>query len=286
MLPLRIGTRCSPLALAQARLVEKALTPYCKEMELVGVKTSGDMILDIPLAEIGGKALFLKELEKKLLEDELDIAVHSMKDVPAFYHPELDVIPVLKRACSNDVFLSFRYPNMASMPDGSVIGTCAPRRMIQLDKRFQVVPLRGNIGTRIEKARNLDGIILAFCGLERLNLQYMASEIIHESVMLPAVAQGTLCVQLKKNNHSLRELILKISDTETLICTEAERVFLKEINGDCKTAVGALAVLKDGYLHFTGMLGKSGRAFYIKNSGPSSNAKQIAKNAALELLHL
>ncbi|ACT69361.1 porphobilinogen deaminase [Neorickettsia risticii str. Illinois] len=286
MLSLKVGARCSTLALAQARLVERALAPYCERIDLVGVRTSGDILSDIPLTEVGGKALFLKELEEKLLTGEIDIAVHSMKDVPAFYHDDLEVVPVLKRAIPNDVFVSFRYPNMLSLPSGAVIGTCAPRRVVQLNQRFRVIPLRGNIATRVEKAKNLDGIILAFCGLERLGLCKMISEVIHEDVMLPGVAQGALCVEFRKKDHFLRELILNISDRETIICTTAERAFLEEINGDCKTALGALAVVKNNTLYFTGMLGKDNRPCYFRTSGSCLNAKQIGRSAALALLRM
>ncbi|AHX11318.1 porphobilinogen deaminase [Neorickettsia helminthoeca str. Oregon] len=283
MTSLRIGTRSSPLALAQTEIVRKALSPYCKKIEVIQVKTSGDAT-DIPLTEIGGKALFLKELEGSLLKDEIDIAVHSMKDVPAFYHPDLQVVPVLKRASHNDVFISFYYSNMASMPDGARIGSCSPRRVIQLDRRFQSTPLRGSIGTRIEKAKNLDGIILALCGIERLGITDFVSEVLHEDLMIPAVGQGTLAVELKRNNHWVAELISKIFDEETTTCAIAERAFLEEINGDCKTALGGLATMRGDILHFKGMLGKGNQPFFVEKSGPARDAARIGRCAASELL--
>lgn len=280
---IKIGTRRSNLALFQAHSVKAALSPHCRQIEIVPISTSGDRIAG-DLSKIGGKGLFIKELEEALLQNKIDIAIHSLKDVPAFYHNDLVVVSVLKRALPNDVFISFRYKSIDLLPAGSVVGTCAPRRIAQLAKNISAISIRGNIETRIKKAESLDGIILAYCALERLAKTDLIKEVLSTNKMLPAVGQGTIAAQFKKDNIFAKEILAKIADATTTICATAERAFLEEVNGDCSTPLAALAQLQNDTIFLRCMLSTQRGTFFTQRSGCKSHATALGKSAALELI--
>jgi hydroxymethylbilane synthase len=282
---LKIGTRCSKLALEQANSVKNELLNYFDDIEIVPIKTSGDKIKG-SLIEVGGKGLFIKELEEAILNKKIDIAVHSMKDVPARYHNDLDVIPVLQREMPNDVFISFYYKSLNDLPDNARIGTCAPRRIALLDKKFKfkVIPIRGNIETRLNKAQDLDGIILAYCALKRLQKTNLVTEMLDAKNFLPAVGQGALAVQFNKENSTIIKILNKIVHNETQICVSAEREFLKNIDGDCNTPLGALAELKFGKIHLNAMLATHNGVFFTSKIDEPNNHRNIGKLAAEELI--
>ena len=280
---LRIGTRCSKLALIQAESVKQNLLPYFDQLDIIKIKTSGDMIKK-PLYDCGGKGLFIKELENALINKSIDIAVHSMKDIPGFYHQDLDVMPVLKRHSVNDVFISFKYKKLDDLPIKAKIGTCAPRRIAQLRKDLTLIPIRGNIETRLKKAKELDGIILAKCALERLGIKDLMTQVLSTETMLPAVCQGIIAVQFRKNDHELAKILDNISDQETNTAATAERSFLKYINGDCITPLAALAVIKKDTICLKAMLSYQNLTLFKSISGLQSQAKQMGKSIAKSLI--
>lgn len=247
-----VATRKSELALAQcrqflARLV--ALHPSVQVEEL-HVVTTGDRVVDRPLSEIGGKGLFLKEIEEALLEGRADFAVHSMKDVPPELHPELCIAAVAEREDPRDVLVSRSRLGLLELAPGSVIGTSSLRRSLQLRALrpdCSVVPIRGNVGTRIQKC--LDGIVdatvLARAGINRLGLHQHVTETLSVEQCLPAVGQGALALEVRRSDIGLAELLMTLEDPTTRLCIEAERGVLAAVEGDCKTPVAAYAV-RDG----------------------------------------
>lgn len=308
---IRIGTRKSPLAILQATMVKEALLPhyisgfpiinnsanspeanlYCKnydnKIEIISIRTTGDRIKG-SLAEVGGKGLFIKELEQALLGGRIDLAIHSLKDIPGVYHEELQVIPVLTRERPNDVFISFKYPSLKDVPMGGHIGTCSVRRAVQLAKakNFQIIPIRGNIETRIEKGKNLDGILLSYCALKRLHKTHLITEIIPSTEMLPAVGQGALAAQYNKSNEKIAALLNNIIEEETRIAIEAERSFLETINGDCTTPLAALAEIRQGKIYLKTMLAYNKKLYFTSRIGSFKESILIGKDAAKELISL
>ena len=262
---IRIGTRSSALALAQTSIVIKYLTKILPELEpeIVKIKTTGDILYKHPLTEIGGKALFIKEIEEALIEGHIDIAVHSMKDMPALIPKELTLACVLPRDDVADVFLSKKYPTLLDMPTNSRLGTCSSRRKM-LVNRFNsgvlVEDLRGNVTSRIEKLNSgsVDAIILAAAGLQRLKLDHLVNERLDTELFIPAVAQGAICVECRNNNEIMLNILRKINDIKTYIETAIERVFLRKIGGNCKVPLGAYAFLADNIVSFNGFLGING----------------------------
>lgn len=258
---IRIGTRGSKLAVVQSMWIRKHIESTCKniKVELVKIKTKGDHILDSPLSQIAGKGLFVKEIENALLEGEVDIAVHSMKDVP-FELPEgLEICIYPKRENPLDAFISYCFKRIEDLPKGARIGTSSLRRKVQL-KRFnndlQVIPIRGNVDTRLKKlsAEHLDGIVLAVSGLIRLGLSNKITQTIPEKIMLPAAGQGALGIEIRKDNTRIKKMLSFLNHKETEICVKAERAFLKELGGGCQIPIAAYATVKDNILEIKGMV--------------------------------
>lgn len=243
-----VATRKSELALAQcrqflARLV--ARHPHL-QIEELHVVTTGDRIVDRPLSEIGGKGLFLKEIEESLLAGQADFAVHSMKDVPPELHPGLVIGCIPEREDPRDVIVTQNGCPLAEVPQGGLIGTSSLRRGVQLLEHrpdLKVVPIRGNVGTRIKKCK--DGLVnvtvLAQAGINRLGLQDAVSEVLSPEICLPAVGQGTLAIELRRDDAELSELLLTMQHDETALRTMAERGVMGAVEGDCKTPVAAFA---------------------------------------------
>lgn len=264
-LPLRLGTRGSPLALAQARLVkaalaaaEPALAPDAA-VEIVVIKTTGDRVQDRPLAEIGGKGLFTKEIEEGLLGGSLDIAVHSMKDMPTILPAGLVISAVLPRADPRDALIADGIRRIADLPHGAVVGTASLRRAAQLRAArpdLAVVPLRGNVQTRLRKLAEgeVRATFLAMAGLVRLNLATVASAALEPEEMLPAVAQGAIGIECREDDAAVRDLLARINHAETMTCITTERAFLAALDGSCRTPIAALAQLQGQTVRLRGLV--------------------------------
>lgn len=241
-----VATRRSALALAQCRqFLEKLVTRHPHvEIEELHVVTTGDKIVDRPLAEIGGKGLFLKEIEEKLLEGAADIAVHSMKDVPPDVHPDLLLACVPEREDPRDVLVTTRGERLADLKPGAILGTSSLRRGVQLQlvrPDLKVVPIRGNVETRIRKCREgeVDATVLALAGINRLGLKHEVSETLSTEICLPAVGQGALVIEIRKDCPDLVELLQSMQHHETAVITSAERGVMAAVEGDCKTPVAS-----------------------------------------------
>ena len=261
--PLRIGTRGSPLALAQAYETRKRLTNALNisedSFEIVVISTSGDRILDRPLKEVGGKGLFTKEIEQDMLDGKIDIAVHSMKDMPVEQPDGLTLGCYLPREDVRDAFVSSRYKNVNELPSGSKVGTSSLRRKAQLKfsrPDLEVVEFRGNVQTRLKKLK--DGVatctFLAMAGLNRLGLEEVAQSTMNPNEMLPAIAQGAIGIEWREEDEQISDILKKIHHEETGQRLNTERAFLAELDGSCQTPIAGLAIIEGSSLKFTGQV--------------------------------
>ena len=293
---IRIGTRGSPLALAQAREVVARLAE-AQELaegacEIVVIKTSGDRITDRALSEEGGKGLFTKEIEEALLEGSIDLAVHSMKDMPTVLPTGLTLGAALKREDPRDAFISLKYASLAEMPKGAVIGTSSLRRQAQVLHRrpdLEVVPFRGNVETRLKKLAEgmADGTFLACAGLNRLGLAQHISEPVSTEIMLPAVAQGAIAIELRADDADSTQLIAPLNDAATALCVAAERAFLAKLDGSCRTPIAGLAEINSNVIRFRGeiLMPDGKQRLATERSGGVETALRLGEEAATELLH-
>lgn len=292
---IRIGTRGSPLALAQARLVRRLIAEKNKldedACELVVIKTTGDRIVDRPLAEAGGKGLFTKELEEALYADTIDLAVHSMKDVPTVLPDGLTIGAILEREDPRDAFISVKHASLDDVPAGATVGTSSLRRQAQLLHRrpdLEVVAFRGNVETRLRKLDEgiADATFLACAGLNRLGLTQHIRMPIDTKLMLPAVAQGAIGIELRSDDTNTAERIAPLNHAVTALCVTAERAFLAKLDGSCRTPIAGLAELNEGTLHFRGeILTPDGKVCHATSrSGEPRTAAQMGEDAAAELL--
>jgi hydroxymethylbilane synthase len=249
MRPLVYATRRSMLALAQCRAFVASLCKAVPDLETgeLQVVTSGDRITDRPLAEVGGKGLFVKEIEDALLDRRADFAVHSIKDVPGELPPGLVLACVPKREDPRDVLVAPRYRTIEGLPSGARVGTSSLRRMVSIKARrpdLEIVPIRGNVDTRLRKvdAGECDAIVLARAGLVRLGLEERATQLLEPDVSLPAVGQGALGIECRADDAETRAVLASMNDPETATCVAAERGVLVALGGDCKTPMAAYAV--------------------------------------------
>jgi hydroxymethylbilane synthase len=245
---LRIGTRGSALALWQANWVKSKLEAEHAnlDIELIIIKTKGDKILDVPLAKIGGKGLFVKELEEAMLDGRADLAVHSMKDVPAEFPEGLELGPVLERADPRDVLLSINHKSLAELPRGAKVGSSSLRRQSQIlaiRADLKIIPLRGNVNTRIDKLVNgeFDAIILAAAGVERLEMTEHVVEYLDPAVMIPANGQGAVGIELRVGDTKTAKLLQVLNHETTQMCVAAERAFLATLEGGCQVPIAGFA---------------------------------------------
>ena len=243
---IKIGTRGSKLALWQANWVKSALTAGHPSLsvELVAIKTKGDKILDVPLAKVGGKGLFVKEIEDALLNGRIDLAVHSMKDMPAEIPDGLCIGAIPKRETPQDVLISREGLLLSQLKQNARIGTSSLRRTAQLlhaRPDLVVLPLRGNLDTRLKKleTENLDAIILAAAGVKRLGLEHRITEYLDEKVMLPAVGQGALCIEIRENDPEVKSIIALLEHHQTRTVVLGERAFLNRLEGGCQVPIAA-----------------------------------------------
>ena len=260
---IRIATRKSPLALWQAEYVKRSILDHFSELniELVPMITRGDKILDTPLAKIGGKGLFVKELEQGMMEGTADIAVHSMKDVPMEL-PEGFVLPVImQRETPLDAFVSNNYNSLDEVPENGKIGTSSLRRGLQLAEKypgFEILSLRGNVNTRLGKldAGDYDAIILASAGLKRLGFEQRIRQEISPEQSLPAVGQGAVGIECRADNRDVQKIIAVLDHAETSICVAAERAMNHRLQGGCQVPIAGYATLKGDSLEMNGLVGE------------------------------
>ncbi len=259
---IRIATRKSPLALWQAEHVAaklKAAFPDI-ETELVTMVTRGDKILDAPLAKVGGKGLFVKELEQGMLAGTADIAVHSMKDVPVEFPEGLHLAVVMEREDPRDAFVSNQYPSIGELPENARIGTCSLRRQCQLKERFpnaEILPLRGNVNTRLAKldAGEFDAIILAAAGLKRLGMADRISECLDSTDSLPAIGQGAIGIECRSDDAQVNQMLEALHDENTTIRIAAERAMNARLNGGCQVPIAGFSEIDGDSLWMRGLVG-------------------------------
>ena len=292
--PLKIGTRGSPLALAQAhetrdRLIAAHALPETA-FRIAVIKTTGDRITDRSLSEIGGKGLFPKEIEEALLASEIDIAVHSMKDMPTILPPGLSIPCLLPREDVRDAFVSLTPPSLAEMPPGAVVGTSSLRRRAQLWHRcpdLKVVEFRGNVQTRLRKLENgvAQATFLACAGLNRLGLAEIIRAAISPGEMLPAIAQGAIGIETRLDDTATQALLNPINHVPTATCLASERAFLAALDGSCQTPIGGLAEVAGDSLHFRGEIIRpdGSERLATERRGPMSTAAAMGADAAEEL---
>ena len=294
---IRIGTRGSRLSLAQAEhfkdkllLANKDLKP--QNVEIKVIKTSGDKFKTENLSLMGGKGLFVKEIEKELLEGNVDCAVHSLKDLPTFGFGKLVLGAHLKRKDERDAFISPVASSFKNLKSGSTVATCSVRRISQLQRLrrdIKIVNIRGNIDTRIEKLKEglVDGLVLANAGIKRLGFHKVVTEIFDKDSLLPAAGQGTVVVQTRENNHKVINLLKSVNDKETEYVSIAERSCLKKINGACDTPIGVNAIINDdGELFLRAeLLSIDGQKRYASHkTGIVEKSQQIGYDVAEEIL--
>ena len=290
---LKIATRQSPLALWQANYVKDRLQQQYPDLtvELVPMVTKGDVILDSPLAKIGGKGLFVKELENALLNKEADIAVHSMKDVPMQFPEGLGLAVICQREDPRDAFVSHSYRTFAELPQGAVVGTSSLRRQCQLKALrpdLDIRSLRGNVGTRLSKLDNgdYDAIILASAGLIRLGLADRIASFIDVEQSLPAAGQGAVGIECRTDDAQVQALLAPLADAETTYCVLAERAMNNHLQGGCQVPIGGYAVLQQGQLYLRALVGDIDGSRIIRAEGKSAveNAEILGVQIAEQLL--
>ncbi len=290
---LRIATRSSPLALWQAEEVSRRLRALYPDLsvELVTMKTKGDKILDAPLAKVGGKGLFVKELEAGMLEGRADIAVHSMKDVPVEFPEGLELALIMQREDPRDAFVSSRYESLDALPDGARVGTSSLRRQTQIRERFPRLELdwlRGNVNTRLAKldAGDYDAIILAAAGLKRLGFEQRIRSFLEPEVSLPAIGQGAIGIECRSDDEAVQSLIAPLADRDTTLRVRAERAMNERLEGGCQVPIAGYAVLEGDRLWLRGLVGEpdGSRVLRAEIRGPAEAAEALGTRLAEQLL--
>jgi hydroxymethylbilane synthase len=290
---LRLGTRKSPLALWQAEHVRAQLLARFPELtvELVTMTTEGDRILDRSLARVGGKGLFIKELESGLVEGRIDLAVHSLKDVTVTLPPGLHLAAFCEREDPRDAFVSNRYAGLAELPAGARVGTSSLRRQSQLRANFpklEVITLRGNVNTRLAKLDRgeFDAILLACAGLKRLGFGERIRAALDPAESLPAVGQGAVCIECRRDDADTNRYLAVLDHAPTRICVSAERALNAALEGGCQVPVGGYAVLEGTQLHLRGFVGEPDGSQVVHGDirGPAANAAALGTQLAQELL--
>jgi hydroxymethylbilane synthase len=291
---LRLGTRGSPLALTQARMVREALAKAHgfdpERIVLEVIRTSGDRIQDRPLADVGGKGLFTKEIEEALTASAIDVAVHSSKDMPTVLPKGLMLSAFMEREDPRDVFISRKARSIAELPRGATVGTASLRRQAMVKRQrpdLAIVPLRGNVETRLRKLDEgvADATLLALAGLKRLGLAETATAILDVNEFLPAVGQGAIGIETRADDSRTREMLGPINHADTFSALAAERAFLAVLDGSCRTPIGGHATISGGRLRFRGMIVKpdGSEAFEATREGDRRDAEKLGADAGGEL---
>lgn len=295
---IKLGTRASPLALAQAhetRDLLMAAHPGLAEpgaIEIVALTTTGDKVQDRPLSEVGGKGVFTKELDEALFDGRIDVGVHSMKDVPTWLPAGMVLPCMLAREDVRDVMVSPRYANFGDMPAGSVVGTTSLRRQAQVLARYpglKVTIFRGNVQTRLRKLDEgeADATLLALAGLNRLDMSHIAADVLEPDDLLPAVGQGAIGMTCRADDTATIETIAALNHAETSICVNAERAMLDVLDGSCKTPIAGLATLSDDGLsmHLRGLVAEADgtQLWTAERTGSAADAEALGRDAGAEL---
>lgn len=294
MKSLKIGTRRSQLALWQANDVRSRLLALHPELEveLVEITTQGDKILDTSLAKVGGKGLFIKELEQQLLDGTVDLAVHSLKDMTVELPPELTLAAVCEREDPRDALVSNSFSSLHDLPPGSRVGTSSLRRECQLRAAFpelEIIGLRGNVNTRLAKldAGEYDAIILATAGLKRLGFDERIRDRIDPADSLPAVGQGAVCIECRHSDTVVLELLEKLNHHPTELCTRAERAMNAALQGGCQVPIAGYAILEDKELYLRGLVGRPDGGLVLREElrGPADDPEALGTELARRLLN-
>ncbi len=294
--PIKLGTRGSPLALIQTDMVKARLMETFEDLrtpgmiEVVVISTTGDQVADRPLADIGGKGLFCKEIETALFDGRIDAGVHSMKDMPTWLPDGLTIAAMLERADPRDALICRKADSVESLPEGAVVGTASLRRQAQLLARrpdLKVINFRGSVGTRLKKldAGEVDATLLAKAGLDRLGLEGVPASVLSPDEMLPAVGQGVIGVECRERDEELRALFEKIDCAESSFAVNAERAMLDVLDGSCHTPIGAHAEIGDGRLRLRGLVARAdgSECFETERIGDVADAIGLGRDAGQEL---
>ena len=290
---LRIATRSSPLALWQAEEVSRRLKILYPDLDiqLVKMTTKGDQILDAPLAKVGGKGLFVKELEVGMLAGEADIAVHSMKDVPVEFPEGLELALIMEREDPRDAFVSNNFDNLSSLPKGAVVGTSSLRRQTQIREKYpdlKIDWLRGNVNTRLKKLDDgeYDAIILAAAGLKRLGFNERIRSCLEPEESLPAIGQGAVGIETRSDDEAVKQLIAPLGDVNTTLRVSAERAMNETLNGGCQVPIAGYAVLEGDQLYMRGLVGEpdGSRVLRAEIRGHAKDATDLGVKLAQDLL--
>lgn len=289
---IRMGSRGSKLALWQAEFVQFEVERMTGgKVEIVKIKTTGDMILDVPLARVGGKGLFVKEIEEALLSGRIDLAVHSMKDVPTDLPPALEIVAITKREDPRDAFISDKVKRFEDLPRGARVGTSSLRRQTQLlgiRPDLVVLDNRGNLDTRIRKMEEgkFDAIILAAAGLRRLGWEGRITQVLPEEVSLPAIGQGALGIEIRREDAETRNAVSFLNDRDTSLSVRAERGFLKRLEGGCQVPIAAYGRTNGDSIEIDGMVGRPDGSEIVRGSarGAVADPEALGVKLAEQLL--
>ena len=290
---IKIGTRASKLALWQANWVQSALSEKFpgQKVELVTIKTKGDKILDVPLAKVGGKGLFVKEIEQALLEGRIDLAVHSMKDMPAEIPEGLYIGAIPQREDPADVLVARENLEFSNLKRGAVIGTSSLRRAAQLRHArpdISITPLRGNLDTRLKKLQteNLDAIVLAAAGIKRLNLTHRITQYLQADIMLPAVGQGALCIEMRRDDPIIAPMLATLDHANSRTVVLGERAFLNHLGGSCQVPIAGHGEINRNTFNLTGLVADLDGSRILKAtlSGSTDSTETIGIRLAQQLL--
>jgi len=290
MARLRIGSRGSQLALWQANYISRLLRERGHQVEIEIIKTTGDKITDVALANVGTKGMFTKEIEEALADGRVDLAVHSLKDLPTSVPPGFEIAAITKRENPRDVFCSSKYASIDELPRGARVGTSSLRRQAQLKALrpdLKIYPLRGNVDTRLRKleAGEFDAIILAAAGLNRLGKTELVKQIIPAAVMCPAAGQGALGIEIRAGDSAIRQHLMFLDDAAARTTTTCERSLLNKLGGGCQVPIGAFADARDGRLHLEAIVADPDGSKVIRESRDGSDPVQLGEAVAEALLH-
>jgi len=289
MARLRIGSRGSQLALWQANHISALLRERGHEVEIEIIKTTGDKITDVALAKVGTKGMFTKEIEEALAEGRVDLAVHSLKDLPTELSPGFEIAAITKRENPRDVFCSGKYASIDDLPNGARVGTSSLRRQAQLKAvrpDLKIFPLRGNVDTRLRKleAGEYDAIILAAAGLNRLGKTNLVKQVIPAEVMCPAAGQGALGIEIRAGDSETRQHLAFLDDSAARATTTCERALLNKLGGGCQVPIGAFAEVKDGKLHLEGIVADPDGSKVIREARDGSDPVRLGETVGDILL--
>ncbi len=289
MTSLRIGSRGSQLALWQANHVAALLREQGHDVSIEIIKTTGDKITDVALGKVGTKGMFTKEIEEALAERRIDLAVHSMKDVPTELSPEFDLAAIMKREDPRDAFISVKYHRIESLPQGARVGTSSLRRQCQLKAMrpdLDTIPLRGNVDTRLKKLESgeYDAIILAAAGVHRLGLHKHLRYLIPAETMCPAVGQGALAIEIRRDDAAIRSISSCLDHADTRAAIVCERALLGSLGGGCQVPIGAFAEKRSGTMHLMAMAGRPDGSEVLREQASGNDPEELGCATAQALL--